>query len=57
MNGTGLIWLGMFLGGTVGGLVPALWGGGLIADTVVSGIGGLLGIWAGFRLGKATGAL
>jgi hypothetical protein len=57
MSAKSLIWGGMFLGGFVGGIVPMLWGGGAMAYSLWSGIGGLLGIWAGFKFAKATGAL
>ncbi len=45
---------GMFLGSTLGGLVPALWGeGGLtIAALAGSTVGGALGIWAGYKLSR-----
>ena len=40
-------------GSTVGGLVPALWGGDTfsMAGVLLSTVGGALGIWAGYRLG------
>ncbi len=47
----------MFVGGFVGGVLPMLWGGGVMAYTLWSGIGGLAGIWAGYKLAKATGVL
>lgn len=56
MSGKGLIWMGMFAGGFVGGLLPALWGGGLLAYTLWSSIGAAAGIYGAFKLGKATGA-
>lgn len=45
---------GMVVGSTVGSYVPSLWGAGWLsfASIVGSGIGGILGIWAGFQLGK-----
>ncbi len=57
MSGKGLIWGGMFVGSTIGGMVPYLWSGDIFTLTLWSTIGGLLGIWAGFKLAKATGAL
>ena len=51
MNKT-LIWGGMFLGSTLGSLLPLLWGGGLIAVSLWGGVGGIAGIWAGFKVGK-----
>ena len=51
---TKLIWLGMFVGSTIGGFVPMLWGAGALSLSGVftSAIGGFLGIWGGYRLGK-----
>ena len=48
-----LVWLGLFVGSTLGGMVPALWGGDTfsMAGVVLSTVGGALGIWAGYRLG------
>ncbi len=49
-----LIWIGMSVGTLVGGFLPALWGGDYfsLAGVLCSGIGGLAGIWAGYRLGQ-----
>jgi hypothetical protein len=49
-----LIWLGLFVGSTIGSLIPLLWGGSeLSMSSVIFGaIGGLLGIWAGFRISQ-----
>ncbi len=57
MSAKKLIWGGMFVGSIVGGTVPYLWNGGFFAYSFWGAIGGLLGIWAGFKLAKATGAL
>jgi hypothetical protein len=47
-----LVWGGMFLGSCLGGAIPLLWGGDMfsISGIVFSVLGGLAGIWAGFRL-------
>jgi uncharacterized membrane protein YeaQ/YmgE (transglycosylase-associated protein family) len=44
----------MFVGSTLGGLVPALWdqGGLTLASLVGSTIGGIVGIWAGYKLSR-----
>lgn len=49
------IWVGLFVGSTIGGFVPALWGGSLISFSGVffSFIGGLLGIWLGYKIGNS----
>ncbi len=50
---TKLIWLGMFIGSTIGGFVPMLWGAGAfsISSILLTAVGGILGIWLGYRLG------
>ena len=48
------IWLGFFIGSTIGGLIPAMWGGDMfsISGIVLSLVGGIVGIWLGFRIGS-----
>lgn len=43
------IWLGIFIGSTIGGLIPALWGDGMLSTSgiLLSGAGGLAGLWIG----------
>jgi hypothetical protein len=50
MKSRPLVWIGMFVGSTIGGYIPSLWGAGLfsISAIILSGIGALLGIWLGF---------
>ncbi len=45
------VWLGIFVGSTIGGLLPALWGGNMISYTAVllSGAGAFLGVWLVLR--------
>ncbi|MES2216277.1 MAG: hypothetical protein V4481_03195 [Patescibacteria group bacterium] len=54
MNAKHLIWLGAIVGGYVGGFIPVLWGaGGLTFSSIIGNtIGGLVGIWAGFKLSQ-----
>lgn len=52
MSGRGLIWGGMIVGSTIGGMVPYLWNGGFFAYALWGALGGLLGIWAGFKLAQ-----
>jgi hypothetical protein len=49
-----LIWIGVFIGSTLGGLVPGLWGEGMfsLSSVIASTIGGLLGIYVAFKLGS-----
>jgi predicted MFS family arabinose efflux permease len=46
------IWLGILIGSGIGGLVPELWGAGLISysGVLLSGVGALVGLWAGYKL-------
>ena len=54
MNTKSLIWIGVFVGGTVGGAIPMLWGSDMLSMSSIflSMVGGLAGIWAGFKLGQ-----
>ncbi len=49
-----VIWGGLFLGSTVGGYLPSLWGGSMLSlsGILLSFIGGIFGIWLGYRLGR-----
>ncbi len=48
------IWVGMTIGSTVGGFIPALWGDSLfsVSSIFFATVGGVLGIWLGYRLGR-----
>ncbi len=49
-----LIWIGVFVGGTIGAYIPALWGNYdvlSLSSIFFSMIGGLAGIWLGWKLG------
>jgi len=50
-----LCWIGLFIGSTIGGYLPVLWGGDILSFTGIflSLVGGLLGIWAGYRIGQS----
>ena len=52
-----IIGIGMFVGSTIGSYIPALWGGSVLSFTsiVFSVIGGLVGIWLGYRVSKYLG--
>jgi outer membrane lipoprotein SlyB len=52
MNTKQVIWFNMIAGSALGGLLPAFFGepGQLIASVFGSAIGGLLGIWLGFKI-------
>lgn len=44
----------MIIGSTVAGFLPGLWGEGLMSFSglVCSGVGGLIGIWLGYKVGN-----
>jgi len=46
------MWIGFFIGSSVGGLVPAIWGDDILSiwGIVLSAVGGIVGIWAGNRV-------
>ena len=46
------IWIGILVGSTIGGLIPGLWGDGMLSYSSVflSGVGALVGLWIGFKL-------
>ena len=47
----------MFLGSTIGGYTPLLWGGSTFSllSIILGVVGGLLGIWFGYRVSKYLG--
>lgn len=54
MSSKTLIWLGLFVGSTIGGMIPSLWGAGFLtySSVLLTAVGGLIGIWIGFKLGN-----
>ncbi|MDR3558379.1 MAG: hypothetical protein P4L61_02505 [Candidatus Pacebacteria bacterium] len=47
-----LVWLGLGIGSTVGSVLPGWWGGNIlysISSIFFSGVGGVLGIWLGWK--------
>lgn len=51
------VWGGLFLGSTIGGALPYLWGGSALSfsSVILSAVGGALGIWVGYQIGKGMG--
>jgi len=48
-----LVWIGLGVGSTVGSFIPGLWGGNVlisISSIFFSGVGGIVGIWAGWKV-------
>lgn len=54
MSRSKLIWSGLFVGGAIGGYVPAFWGAGLISITsiIFSAMGSFIGIYLGYKIGQ-----
>lgn len=54
MNSQKLIWIGLFVGSSIGSFIPMLWGAGFfsLSSTLLSALGGFAGIWAGYQLGR-----
>lgn len=52
MNSRALIWLGLFVGSTIGSFIPNLWGAGFLSfsSILLSAVGGAVGIWVGYKL-------
>jgi hypothetical protein len=57
MSSKTLIWGGMFIGSSIGSFIPYLWNGDFMSYTIWGAVGGFVGIWAGFKLAKGSGAL
>ncbi|HVW71648.1 MAG TPA: hypothetical protein VHB93_00665 [Candidatus Paceibacterota bacterium] len=48
-----LVWGGMIVGSSVGGLLPYLWGNYnffSFSSVVLTAVGGIVGIWIGWKL-------
>jgi hypothetical protein len=53
MRSSRSIWLPIFIGSTIGGLIPELWDAGVFSysSVLLSGIGAFIGLWIGFKMG------
>jgi hypothetical protein len=49
-----LVWIGLVVGSTIGSLMPLLWGAGMFSfsSVVLSAVGGIAGIYAGYKLSQ-----
>ena len=49
-----LIWLGLTVGTVAGGYIPLLWGSPAfsMSSVLLSAVGGIMGIYLGYRLGR-----
>jgi len=53
-----MVTIGIFVGGTLGGWIGALMTGGnwmSLASILLGGVGSILGVWAGYKIGKSSG--
>jgi len=48
-----MVWIGLFIGSTIGGYLPSFFGASVFSGWSIFGstLGGALGIWAGYRFG------
>ena len=48
------IWLGIFIGSTVGGFIPELWGADMLScsGVLLGGLGAFAGLWLGSRASR-----
>ena len=50
MSTKSAVWIGLFIGSTIGSAVPLLWNGSVFAYMLWSSLGAVAGIWIGFKL-------
>jgi hypothetical protein len=45
-------WIGVLVGSTIGGMIPELWGDGMLSysSILLSGAGAFVGMWIGFKM-------
>ena len=45
------IWMGVLIGSTIGGLIPALWGDDMLSywGVLFSGAGAFVGLWIAYK--------
>ena len=52
MQPRSFIWIGVFIGSTIGSLIPGLWGDDMFSysSVLLGGAGALMGLWIGFKM-------
>lgn len=50
-----LVWIGFFVGSTIGNMLPALWGGDMLSlsGMILGLLGAIAGIYVGYRIGRS----
>ena len=50
-----LMWFGFFVGSSLGGFLPAIWGGDMLSLSgfMLSMVGGIVGMWIGYRASQS----
>jgi hypothetical protein len=48
------IWVSIFIGSTIGELIPEIWGGDMLSysGVLLSGVGAVAGLWLGSRASR-----
>jgi uncharacterized membrane protein YeaQ/YmgE (transglycosylase-associated protein family) len=54
MSTKSFIWIGMFVGSTIGGFIPMMWGADMFSfsSVIFNAIGAIVGIYLGFKMGQ-----
>jgi hypothetical protein len=54
MESKQMIWIGLFVGSTIGSFLPLIWGGSELSmsGVLLGAVGGILGIWAGLKISQ-----
>ncbi len=54
MQSRSLVWIGLTVGSTIGGLIPELWGASFLSlsSVFLTAVGGIAGIWLGFQISQ-----
>lgn len=54
MSSRTLVYLGMFIGGIIGGYIPTIFGASWFSyiSVLASGIGAIIGVWIGYKLSQ-----
>ena len=54
MSTKSIIWIGMFIGSTIGSFIPSLWGDNFLSlsSMLLTALGGLVGIWLGYKMSR-----